>query len=164
MRALLRLFPRRWRERYGEEYELILEATPPGLGTVFDVVRGALDARVREARPGPLVRGALLALCAAVVGWLDFHATDDVQPVAAALLVLGFGFGVHRPARAWLHALVLFAAVPVAEAWHAMAHGQVSPWQLLSVYQSVLALIPALVGAYGGALVGRAARGTISSP
>ena len=158
MRILLRLYPRRWRERYGDEYALILGATPPGLDTVLDVVRGAVDAHVREARPGPPARWALLGLCAAVVGWLDFHATDDVQPVAAAMLVFGFGFGVHRPARAWLHGLVLFAGVPVAEAWHLVAHGLVSPWQLLPVSQSVIALTPALLGAYAGALVGRVVR------
>jgi hypothetical protein len=152
--ALLRLYPRHWRERYGEEYALILRATPPGPGTVLDVVRGALDAHVREARPGPVVRWALLVLCAAVVGWLDFHATDDVQPAAAALLVFGFGFGLHRPARAWLCALVLFAAVPVAEAWHAVARGPVLPWQVPSVYESAIALLPALLGAAAGAAVG----------
>jgi len=158
MRPLLRLYPRRWRERYGEEFAVILRATPPGPGTVFDVVRGALDAHVREVRPGPLLRAGLLALCADVVGWLDFHATDDVQPVAAALLLFGFGFGVHRPARAWRYALVLFAAVPVAEAWFVISHGLASPSRLLSVSQSVIALIPALLGACSGAAVGWGAR------
>lgn len=154
MKGLLRLYPRRWRERYGDEFALILRATPPGPGIVIDVVRGALDAHVRELWPRPLVRCALLALCASVVGWLDFHATDDVQPVAAALLVFGFGFGAHRPGRALRYALALTAAVPVAEAWAAVSHGPASPWQLLSAYQSVIAIIPALVGAYAGAAVG----------
>jgi hypothetical protein len=154
MRTLLRLYPRRWRERYGAEFALIVRATPPGPGTVFDVVRGAVDAHLRQLWPGPLLRWTLLGLCAAVVGWLDFHATDDVQPVAAALLVFGFGFGVHRPARALGYALALFAAVPVAEVLHAVTHGLVSYWQLLPVYQSVIALIPALVGSYAGAVAG----------
>jgi hypothetical protein len=158
MKSLLRLYPRRWRERYGEEFALILRATPPGPGTVFDVVRGALDAQVRGLRPGPLLRGVLLALCAAVVGWLNFHATDDVQPVAAALLVFGFGFGASRPGRAWLYAIVLFAAVPLSGAWaDAVSYhpGLVKPAPL---YETVIALIPALLGAYAGAVVGWAAR------
>jgi hypothetical protein len=154
MRALLRLYPRAWRERYGEEFALILRATPPGPGTLFDVVRGALDAHVRAMRPGRLLRGALLALCAAVVGWLNFHATDDVQPVAAALLVFGFAFGARRPGRAWLYAIVLFLAVPVSGAWaDAVSYhpGLVKPAPL---YESVIALIPALLGACTGAVVG----------
>jgi hypothetical protein len=154
MKALLRLYPRRWRERYGEEFALVLRATPPGPGTVLDVVRGALDAHLRTLWPGPLLRVALLVLGAVVVGWLNFHATDDVQPVAAALLVFGFGFGCHRPGRAWLFALALFAAVPVSGVWaDAVSYhpGLVKPAPL---YESVVALIPALLGAYTGALAG----------
>jgi hypothetical protein len=149
--ALLRLYPRRWRERYGDEFALILRGTPPGPATVFDVARGALDARVREMRPGPLVRWGLLSLGAAVVGWLNLHTTDDVQPVAAALLVFGFGFGAHRPARAWLYALVLFAAVPLTGVGADVAADRHLDVRIL---ESVVALIPALLGACSGALVG----------
>jgi len=154
VRGLLRLYPRRWRARYGEEFAIILAATPPGPGTVLDVLRGALDAHVREMRPGPLVRWALLALCAAVVGWLNLHTTDDVQPVAAALLVFGFGFGVHRPARAWRYALALFAAVPVSGVWADVVANRASLAGALPVFESVIALIPALLAAYAGAAVG----------
>src|SRR5439155_1577584 len=81
------------------------------------------DAHARAARLGPWLRRFALVVCAAVVGWLNFHASDDVQPVAAALLVFGFGFGfgfgLRRPGRAWLYALLLFAAVPVSGAWAA---------------------------------------------
>jgi hypothetical protein len=154
MRALIRLYPRRWRERYGAEFELVLRGTPPGLGTVMDVIRGAVDAHLRSLRPGPLVRLALLALCAVVVGWLNFHATDDVQPVAAALQIFGFGFGAHRPRTAWLATLLLFAAVPVSQVWAnaALYHsGMQAPAPL---YETVIALIPTLLGAYSGAAIG----------
>jgi hypothetical protein len=154
MRALLRLYPRRWRERYGEEFELVLRGTPPGAGPVLDVVRGAVDAHVRALRPVPLARLGLLVLGAAVVGWLNLHTTDDVQPVAAALLVFGFGFGLHRPGRAWLYALVLFAAVPLSAVWaHVVSYhpGVVRPAPL---YETAVALVPALLGAYAGAAVG----------
>jgi hypothetical protein len=44
MSRLLRLYPRVWRERYGDEFvELIREKPPTSLDTV-DVIRGALDA------------------------------------------------------------------------------------------------------------------------
>jgi hypothetical protein len=44
MSRLLRLYPRAWRERYGDEFvELIREKPPTSLDT-FDVIRGALDA------------------------------------------------------------------------------------------------------------------------
>ena len=151
MRLLMRLYPRRWRERYGEEFELFLRATPPDPGTALDVVRGALDAHLRAACWGPLLRWTLLALAAAVVGWLNFHASDDVQPVAAALLVFGFGFGLHRPGRAWLFAMLLFAAVPFSGVWADAAGYHPGVLKPAPLYESAVALSPALLGAYAGA-------------
>jgi hypothetical protein len=46
MSGLLRLYPRPWRERYGEEFEALLADRPPTLRHRLDIVRGALDARV----------------------------------------------------------------------------------------------------------------------
>jgi hypothetical protein len=48
---LLRLYPRAWRERYGEELSAQLEAERPlRLGVVADLVRGALDAHLHPLR------------------------------------------------------------------------------------------------------------------
>ena len=47
MSALIRLYPAAWRERYEAEFLDLLEARPPTLGDRFDILRGALDARVR---------------------------------------------------------------------------------------------------------------------
>lgn len=43
---LLRLYPARWRARYGEEFELILADRPLGPFDVADVLLGALDAHL----------------------------------------------------------------------------------------------------------------------
>lgn len=43
---LLRLYPARWRARYGDEFELILGDRPLGPFDVADVVLGALDAHL----------------------------------------------------------------------------------------------------------------------
>jgi hypothetical protein len=48
MNPLLRLYPREWRERYGDEMSEILTDRTPGPSLVLDVVLGALDARKRE--------------------------------------------------------------------------------------------------------------------
>jgi hypothetical protein len=46
MRALLiRLYPRAWRERYGDELMALLEQVPLSPGTVLDVVGGAVQAQ-----------------------------------------------------------------------------------------------------------------------
>jgi hypothetical protein len=43
---LLRLYPARWRARYGEEFELVLADRPLGPFDVADVLLGALDAHL----------------------------------------------------------------------------------------------------------------------
>jgi cytochrome b6-f complex iron-sulfur subunit len=44
---LLRLFPRGWRERYADEFLALIEDRPPGVRDTLDIVRSALDARLR---------------------------------------------------------------------------------------------------------------------
>jgi hypothetical protein len=75
MSRLLRLYPRAWRERYGDEFvELIREKPPTSLDT-FDVVRGALDAWLHPQTvgqtPSPApggARTARLARAGAIAG------------------------------------------------------------------------------------------------
>ncbi len=43
---LLRLYPARWRERYGDEFAAVLESRPLGPFDVADVLLGALDAHL----------------------------------------------------------------------------------------------------------------------
>ena len=53
MSALVRLFPRAWRDRYEAEFVALLEARPPSFADRFDIVLGAADARLH-----PQVRAA----------------------------------------------------------------------------------------------------------
>jgi hypothetical protein len=46
VRWLLRLYPRRWRERYGDEFLALVEERGVSIGALLDVLRGALDARL----------------------------------------------------------------------------------------------------------------------
>ncbi len=45
---LVRCYPARWRERYGDEFLAILEERPLGPFDVADILLGALDARLRQ--------------------------------------------------------------------------------------------------------------------
>ena len=57
MRSLLiRLYPARWRARYGDEFEAILEARPLGPYDVADILLGALDAQLRLRGRGAGIR------------------------------------------------------------------------------------------------------------
>lgn len=48
MRWFIRLYPHRWRRRYGEELEAMLEQTRPTLRVVLDLLAGALDAHLHS--------------------------------------------------------------------------------------------------------------------
>ncbi len=52
MSALIRLYPRAWRERYEAEFLSILETRPPSGRDRLDIVRGAIDARLHPEVPG----------------------------------------------------------------------------------------------------------------
>lgn len=69
------LYPASWRERYGPEFEALLEnVSPLSLATLWDIVKGGLDARWRtEWRPRNLrQRLALLASVWAVGAGIVF--------------------------------------------------------------------------------------------
>ena len=51
MSALVRLYPRSWRERYEDEFLGLLEVRPPTMRDRVDILRGALDARLDEGSP-----------------------------------------------------------------------------------------------------------------
>jgi hypothetical protein len=50
---LLKLYPRPWRERYGEEFEALLADRPPTVRHRLDIVRGAIDARLHPELVNP---------------------------------------------------------------------------------------------------------------
>jgi hypothetical protein len=43
---LIRLYPANWRERYGEEFEALLEDSPDTFSGIFDLVKGAIKMRL----------------------------------------------------------------------------------------------------------------------
>jgi hypothetical protein len=51
-RALVRLYPRQWRERYGAEFAALLEEGSGGLGTALDVMISALGERISPIKGG----------------------------------------------------------------------------------------------------------------
>ena len=103
--VLVRLYPARWRARYGDEFEAILEERPLGPFDVADILLGAFDAQLRFRSLGSVVQhgkgfsmslriggfasilgGALLAL--SIV--LGMGLVADVEPIVpGSLLVTG---------------------------------------------------------------------------
>lgn len=106
---LLRCYPGRWRERYGEEFEAILEERPLGPFDVADILLGAVDARLRQGRrDADITQGRSLSMSlrvggiAAMVGAPIFVAgfvvssgtIGDFETRIAALLLLVGSLGL----------------------------------------------------------------------
>ena len=55
-RMVTRLYPPRWRQRYGEEFEAMLELGPGDLGTLLDSVGAAVREHIFPTRGGSMER------------------------------------------------------------------------------------------------------------
>ena len=93
---LLRLYPRAWRERYGEELAAQLEAQRPlRIGVVADLVRGALDAHLHPLRrDNNTIRSSNLTdrrtvVARATVVWGPLAAVA----IAAVMVLIDFWYG-----------------------------------------------------------------------
>jgi len=102
-RLLVRLYPARWRTRYGDEFEALLEERPIGPFDVADILIGAFDAHLRQggsSAVGDHERGIRMTVrkggVAAIVGgglWLISLAgasasnTGDGQPWLTLLVL-----------------------------------------------------------------------------
>ena len=109
---------------------------------------GAVPVSGRGQRDGGWYVAAVVL--AAVAGWSQV-ALQDMSLLLAAAFTLFLAVG--RPQRPWRWALVVCAGLPLAEAvaWAARLHPERG-----EVMFSFVALVPAMMCAYGGALLRRA--------
>jgi hypothetical protein len=100
----------------------------------------------------PLILLVLAVGLGLLIAWVDARPTWDDAGITAAMLVLAAAlFGALRPSSAWLWALATGIWIPF---WGILANHN---------YGSLLALIIAFLGAYGGAFARRAARLLLTS-
>jgi hypothetical protein len=180
MSAILRLYPRAWRERYGDELAALLEDHPASLLDEFDLIRGALDARLHPQVPGTDVapeqeipmNQRLLGIAAAIGGiaWIVGFATMFVLPresegyrnpslavvgVAVAIPLIGIALGMlgtrsDSPASSRTGLIVAGISVVIAP----LALG-LWPWFVIPILGfPVLTVIAAVRGLNNGAMSG----------
>lgn len=88
--TLLRLYPTAWRERYGDEFAELLAVRPPSVRDRFDIVAGAIDARLHPQVGADAARdtaprhdrslGALIVLAGALItAWAGLGLTQMVR-------------------------------------------------------------------------------------
>ena len=109
---ILRLYPRWWRDRYGDEMAALLDARPPNVRARVDLVRGAFDARLRGSESGTasgltmaaalIAGGAWTVVGVASVGgpappdWPGYLASTLGVALVGAVALLIAGLGVAR--------------------------------------------------------------------
>ena len=174
-RALVRLYPRSWRERYGAEFAALLEDDPGGLSAVMNVMGAALAERVFPAGGGKMAKTSRWEMWGARAPWAMF----GVAPAAflalaysVAMLILWTGWRKFLPAEqtpfvpvdGWAIAYfgigrVLYFLSPmlvgVLVAWAAVRARAKSIWPVLGM---------ALIAWAGGMAQVQVSRPTLSAP
>jgi hypothetical protein len=176
MSVLVRLYPRAWRDRYESEFLALLEARPPSPTDRFDIVRGALDARLHpQVRRGPedaitneraadlviarrLGFGAILGGAIWVATWFihingplisDGYGTyhDGAAAVPFYFLAIGLLIGGLVGELIFLPGTARLARVGAVVAIPFLILWSVAPWYLPEYLVAVIAMLTLGVGA-----------------
>jgi len=134
---LIRCYPARWRARYGDEFEAILEERPLGPFDLADILLGALDAQLRlRGRMSDIQQGKGLSMSlriggfAAIFGGAIFALSivvgigivGNVEPVVPAILLVTGSLALLvalvglSAFQARVHPVLSWAAVAIAAA------------------------------------------------
>ena len=91
----------------------------------------------------------LAVLSGALAGWLDIK-VGDLLLTAMVVLAACMLFGILSPRKPWRWVLLVGVFVPVME-WLAYFFLSEKP-QRAQIYESFLAFVPGIAGAFGGAM------------
>ena len=150
MTGVLRLYPRWWRRRYGDEMRALLEAAQPRRGHRRDLMRGALDAWLHPPEPSHVP--AFAALLGGGL-WTMIAARVVSQPVPPDWP----GYLIEVVPVALVAAVFLLVAVVGIALRAADAHGR---WTALAIV-AALAGYGAWIVAMAGTLDGTADPGVL---
>lgn len=131
--GLARLYPRPWRERYGAEFEALLEECPVSLPYVCDILIGGLDAWVHfgagPRREAKMTRMAHLTGIARVGSMVIAAAMLDLS--IAALSAFAW-FDGNVPVAVWMSAAGIAATLAFATIAARLLHQTCGPRRLAS--------------------------------
>jgi hypothetical protein len=144
MTGVLRLYPRWWRRRYGDEMRALLDAAPARRGDGRDLARGALDAWLHPPEPSHLP--AFAALLGGGI-WTMIAARVASQPVQPAWP----GYLMEIVPFALVAAIFLLTAVSGIALRAADAHARATGLAIVAAIVGYGAWIVAMAGTVGGA-------------
>ena len=143
MTGALRLYPRWWRRRYGDEMAALLEKATPRRGDRRDLLRGALDAWLHPPEPSHVPAAA--ALLGGGI-WTMIAARLASQPVPPDWP----GYMLEIVPLALVAAIFLLVAVVGIALRAADAHGRSTALVVVVAIASYVAWIGAMAGTIGG--------------
>lgn len=158
MTWLLRLYPRAWQRRYGEEVAELLASEPPSLRLLVDLIAGAIDARlnphwtpVSTSGGGAEAMDTFLRSCAGCRLSVKDSPRSSAWLIgvslASVLLALSLQFTVGRSP---FSMALLLAGFPIALL--VTAHQSVEPKPYSRAARMIL-LIGSIIAIYGFMLV-----------
>ena len=128
---LIRCYPARWRARYGDEFEAILEERPLGPFDVADILLGALDAQLRLRGHGVATQHARRFTMSLRIGGI-------AAIVGASLIVIGFALIGGRTegseTASGIALLVALAALLVALTGLSAFQAHSNPWLVWTAF------------------------------
>jgi hypothetical protein len=146
MRSLLiRCYPARWRARYGDEFEAVLDERPLGPFDVADILLGAMDARLRmHGRPAADDQGRGFTMTLRIGGIAAILGAGLL--VSAAISTMSFDTERFATALAVAGMLALLVALVGVSAFQARIHPRLV-WTAFGL--CVFATITNLIGVLG---------------
>lgn len=118
-RALVRLYPHAWRQRYEEEMLVLLEDDPPGPRGVGSLVAGVVQAHVRPERTWSAALSPLTRVSLSLTGMFGYWIALSLMGVGFQKETEGAGFATaatRHPLLAIAHEAILASAVTGAGA------------------------------------------------
>ena len=121
MSWMLRLYPRGWRQRYGDEVAMLIAADRPSFRLFLDLLAGALDARLNpqwiptaSTTKGNDAMSSIRRLCARSGFSKEEQLRSAVWMLGASLGFVLIGQVLQRLGQPLLSQAILYAAFPVA--------------------------------------------------
>ena len=152
---LLSLYPKAWRDRYGEEMRSLLEQTPPSTAATLDLLRGALAAHLRplvKSAPAVRARGTIVTVLGCFIMFCFLGSgfaktTENYDYVERVNPLLGISHSVVVIVAIVAAGALALAAAPLALASLALARRERDP----AVIKLILAP-PAAIAAFAGSV------------